>query len=46
MPENSGYMYAAYVMAAAVLGGYVVSLVVRTRAMARRGDAIDPAARK
>lgn len=46
MPDNAGYMVAAYVAAAAVLGGYVVSLVARARAMARRGDAIEPAARQ
>lgn len=40
MPENSGYMIAAFIASAVVFGGYVVSLVVRARAMARRGDAI------
>jgi hypothetical protein len=46
MPENAGYMYAAYVAAALVVGGYVVSLVVRARAMSRRGDAIDSVSRR
>ena len=41
MPDNAGYMFAAYIASALVFGGYVVSLVVRGRAMARRGDAID-----
>jgi hypothetical protein len=46
MPENSGYMFAAYVAAALVLVGYVVSLVVRSRDMTRRGDAIDAVTRR
>lgn len=41
MPENSGYMVAAYIAAALILGGYVFSLVLRARAMSARGDAID-----
>lgn len=41
MPDNTGYMIAGYVAAAVILGGYVLSLVVRARAMSRRGDAID-----
>jgi hypothetical protein len=41
MPENTGYMAAAYVAAALILGGYVVSLITRARAMSARGDAID-----
>jgi hypothetical protein len=45
MPENSGYMFAAFIAAAAVFGGYVVSLVVRARAMSTRGDAIDTVTR-
>ncbi len=40
MPENSGYMFAAFIAAALIIGGYVVSVVVRARALARRGDAI------
>jgi hypothetical protein len=46
MPDNAGYMYAAYVAAALLVGGYVMSLVMRARAMARRGDAIDTVARR
>lgn len=45
MPENSSYMYAAYLAAAVVVGGWLVSLVSRARAMARRGAAIDSAPR-
>jgi hypothetical protein len=41
MPDNAGYMFAAYVAAAAIFGGYIVSLIARARAMSRRGDAID-----
>ncbi len=46
MPDNGGYMFAAYIAAALIIGGYVLSLVVRARAMARRGDAIDTAPRR
>jgi hypothetical protein len=46
MPDNAGYMFAAYIAAALIVGGYVMSLVVRARAMARRGDAIDTAPRR
>ena len=35
-PENSGFMVAAYIVAAVVLGGYTVSLVMRLRAEQRR----------
>jgi hypothetical protein len=45
MPENTGYMAAAYVAAALILGGYVVSLITRTRAMSARSDAIDTVTR-
>ncbi len=45
MPENAGYMFAAFIAAAAVFGGYVISLVVRARAMSTRGDAIDTVTR-
>ena len=45
MPDNAGYMFAAYIAAAVIVGGYVVSLVVRARTMSRRGDAIDTVAR-
>jgi len=45
MPDNAGYMFAAYVAAAAVFGGYVLSLVLRARAMSTRGDAIDTVSR-
>ena len=46
MPDNAGYMYAAYAAAALVVGGYVVSLVIRARTMTRRGAAIDSVGRK
>lgn len=46
MPDNAGYMYAAYIASAVVFGGYVVSLIARARAMARRGDAIDSVTRR
>jgi CcmD family protein len=46
MPENSSYMFAAYVAAALVIGGYVLSLVIRARAMAKRGAAIDSVTRQ
>ncbi|MES3035915.1 MAG: hypothetical protein V4813_18070 [Gemmatimonadota bacterium] len=45
MPDNTGFMIAGYVATVVVLVGYVVSLVVRARAMARRGDAIDTVTR-
>lgn len=45
MPDNAGFMFAAYIAAALVFGGYVVSLIARARAMARRGDAIDTVTR-
>jgi hypothetical protein len=46
MPENGGYMVAGYVAAALIVGAYVVSLIVRARAISRRGDAIDSAPRR
>ncbi len=46
MPDNAGYMYAAFGAAALVVGGYVLSLVIRARTMTRRGDAIDSVGRK
>ncbi|MCC7055394.1 MAG: hypothetical protein IT355_19125 [Gemmatimonadaceae bacterium] len=46
MPENAGYMFAAYGTAALLCIGYVIALVLRAREMTRRGDAIDPAARQ
>ncbi len=45
MPDNAGFMFAAYIAAALVFGGYVLSLIVRARTMARRGDAIDSVSR-
>lgn len=45
MPDNAGYMFAAYIAAALVFGGYVLSLLLRARAMTRRGDAIDTVSR-
>lgn len=46
MPENAGYMFAAYIASALVCGGYVLSLVVRARALSRRSDAIGTASRQ
>lgn len=40
MPSNAGYMIAAYVATALVFGGYIASLILRARAMSKRGDAI------
>jgi hypothetical protein len=31
MPDNAVYYHAAYIAAAVVYGGYVISLLVRTR---------------
>ena len=31
MPDNSAYYYAAYLAAGLIYGGYIVSLVIRTR---------------
>ena len=45
MPDNASYMFGAYVAAAAIVGGYILSLVMRARAMHRRGDAIDTVGR-
>jgi hypothetical protein len=38
MPDNAVYYHAAYIAAAVVYGGYVISLLVRTR-RARDRDA-------
>lgn len=45
MPENSGFMVAAYIAAALIIGGYVASLLLRVRAMSARSDAIDTVTR-
>ncbi len=45
MPQNSGYMIASYVAVAVILGGYVLSLIARARAIARRGAAVNTIAR-
>jgi hypothetical protein len=45
MPDNTGFMIAGYTVAIVLLVGYLVSLVVRSRAMQRRGDALDGVAR-
>ena len=45
MPDNAEYMFAAYVASAVVFAIYVASLMLRARAMTRRGDAIDTAPR-
>jgi CcmD family protein len=44
MPDNTGFMIAGYAATILVLVGYVLSLVMRARAMARRADAIDTVA--
>ena len=31
VPQNAGYMIAAYIIAAVILGGYALSLYLRTR---------------
>jgi len=31
MPDNAVYYHAAYIAAAVIYGGYIVSLVIRTR---------------
>ena len=36
MPDNSFFYYAAYAAAAALYGGYAVSLVTRWRSVRRR----------
>ena len=41
MPDNAIFSYAAYVAAAVVYGGYVVSLVVRRRRANERLDRQD-----
>ena len=46
MPDNTGYMIAGYVATVVVLAGYVVALVARGRAIARRGEAIDSTTRR
>jgi CcmD family protein len=46
MPDNAEYMYAAYVAAVLLVGGYVASLISRARAMTRRGEAIDSVTRR
>jgi hypothetical protein len=46
MPENSGYMVAAYIATAVILGGYIVSLITRARAMSARSDAVDSVTRR
>jgi hypothetical protein len=45
MPDNASYMHAAFIAAALILGGYIASLMLRARALARRRDAIDTVAR-
>ncbi|MDZ7631262.1 MAG: hypothetical protein U5K74_07925 [Gemmatimonadaceae bacterium] len=46
MPDNAGYMFAAFIAAVLLVGGYLASLVLRARAMARRGDAIESVTRR
>lgn len=41
-PDNASYMHVAYALVAAGLVGYVVSIAVRARALARRADALRP----
>jgi hypothetical protein len=46
MPDNAGYMFAAYIAAALVFGGYAVSLVVRARGLSRREETLASASRR
>jgi hypothetical protein len=46
MPDNAGYMFAAYIAAALLFGGYAASLVVRARGLARREQTLSDAARR
>lgn len=46
MPDNAGYMHAAYIAAALIVAGYIVSLIARARAMARRAAAIETSVRR
>jgi hypothetical protein len=41
MPDNAIFYHAAYIAAAVVYGGYVVSLVIRTRRANERKRAQD-----
>lgn len=41
MPDNASYAYLAYASAAISVAIYVVSLVVRSRDLARRAAALD-----
>ena len=43
MPHNTGFMIAGYAAAVLILGGYVVALIGRSRAMSRRSHALDAA---
>lgn len=43
MPQNAEYMYAAYVVIAAVFVVYMVSLWRRSRTLARRAAELDAA---
>ena len=36
MPDNAGYFQAAYVVAAVLYGGYVLSLALRARRLSRQ----------
>ena len=36
MPENSAYYHAAYIAAAVIYGGYILSLVIRGRRVRER----------
>ena len=45
MPSNAGYYVAAYVAAAVVYVTYALSIVLRTRAVRARLDAVDRDAR-
>lgn len=38
IPDNAGYFHAAYTAAAVIIGGYLVSLWVRYRALRERAD--------
>lgn len=42
MPDNAFFYYAAYVAAAAIYGGYALSLITRWRVIRRRAPRANP----
>lgn len=43
-PDNASYMHVAYALVLLGIVGYVASLAVRARALAKRADALRPGA--